>query len=141
MVSLTDNLWMPNIFYKKSTKWEVGKKVRNKNTLKMWTMKESLVAYYSDVPWAWTPLLLTFGLELEGRTTPLFACVWALIRSQPCVLYVQKMMTNLLGCLLCFFFNCRRQWQAKRFIVILWVFFWVAKNDDKPPNSSSFYEF
>jgi hypothetical protein len=33
---------MPNIFCKKSRKWEVGKEVRNENTLKMGTMKRKL---------------------------------------------------------------------------------------------------
>jgi len=43
--------------------------------------------------------------------------------------------------LLCFFFNCKRQRQAKRFIVILWFSFWVVENYDKPPDSSSSYWF
>jgi len=78
---------------------------------------------------------------VRRKDHPLFACVWALRRSQPGVLYVQKMMTSLPGCLLCSFFNYRRQWQAKRLIVVLWFSFWVAENDDKPFGSSSSYGF
>jgi len=87
------------------------------------------------------PIVACFWLGVRRKDHPLFACVWALRRSQPCVLYVQKMMTSLPGCLLCSFFSYRRQWQAKRLIVVLWFFFWVAENDDKPFSSSSSYGF
>ncbi len=100
-----------------------------------------MVAYYSDVLLVWTPLLLAFGLELEGRTTPcLHVCGhWGGANHV--------------------FYMCKRWWQASLvvFCVLSSVtedndklkgsslscgfFFWVAENDDKPFDSSSSYGF